>query len=101
MKSIVSPEWPAVLEAYRIRSHGRIQVRKLTQRFGFQIHAGDCLPHPSLLFGLSQVDSSGHTARFAVRIELDSGEIWDAAHGSGLLGHLEQASWPSRNEEHP
>ena len=101
MKTIVSPLWPTVLETYRIRSHGRIQVRKQTQRFGFQIHAGDCVPHPSLLFGLSQVDSSGHPARFAVRVEMESGEIWDAAHGMGLLGHLEQASWPSRDDEHP
>jgi hypothetical protein len=101
MKTIAPPTWPALLEDYSIRSHGRIQVRKQTQRFGFQIRAGDCVPHPSLLVGMSQVDSAGSTARFVVRIDMDSGEIWDAANGTGLLGRLEQPCWPSQDDEHP
>src|SRR4029078_8148344 len=82
-----------------IRSHGRIHVRKNTQRFGFQIRARDCVPHPALMFGIAQVESDHQRVRFAVRLDLESGEIWDAAHGTGLLGTLEHANWPSPDDE--
>src|SRR5258708_5561388 len=101
MKTTVSPNWPEVLQAFRIRSHGRIQVLRLTQRFGFQIRARDTVPHPALMFGLAQVDGNGRNARFAVRVEMDSGEVWDAANDGGLLGFIEHANWPSRDEAHP
>ena len=95
MKTLPAPHWPPVLESFRIRSHGRISVRKCPQRFGFQIRARDCVPHPALIFGIAQVESDQQRVRFAVRLDLESGEIWDAAHGTGLLGSLEHANWPS------
>lgn len=101
MKTLPAPHWPSVLDSFRIRSHGRIHVRRVTQRFGFQIRAGDCVPHPSMIFGLAQVESSGQRVRFAVRIDMESGEIWDAAHDFGLLGTLERSLWPSTDDAHP
>lgn len=101
MSTTLSPNWPDVLKAFRVRSHGRIQVRKATQRFGFQIRARDTVPHPELLVGLAQVDGSGPPARFAVRVDLEFGEVWDAAHGAGMLGPVERSTWPSRDEDHP
>ncbi len=101
MKTIASSRWPDVLHAFRVRSHGRIHVRKATQSFGFQIRARDTVPHPSLLFGLAQVHSPGPLARFVTRIDLDSGEVWDAAHDCGLLGHFTPADWQGRDEGQP
>ena len=101
MKTIASSRWPDVLQAFRVRSHGRIHVRKATQSFGFQIRARDTMPHPALIFGLAQVHCPGQLARFVTRIDLESGEVWDAAHDGGLLGHVNAANWPARDEEHP
>lgn len=101
MKTIVSPRWPDVLQAFRVRSHGRIHVQKTTQNFGFQIRARDTVPHPALIFGLAQVHSPGPLVRFVARIDLDSGEVWDAAHEGGPLGHITPVICPSREEAHP
>jgi hypothetical protein len=101
MKTITSSHWPDVLQAFRVHSHGRIQVLKATQSFGFQIRARDTVPHPALIFGLAQVYSPGQLARFTVRFDLESGEVWDAANDGGLLGHIATANWPSPDEEHP
>lgn len=101
MKTIASTRWPNVLQAFRVRSHGRIHVKKVTQNFGFQIRVRDTLPHPSLIFGLAQVHSPGRVARFVARIDLESGEVWDAADDSELLGHFSTDKWQSREEDHP
>ena len=101
MNLVALTSWPDILHAFSIRGHGRILVGDNTQRFGFQIRGRDTVPHPSLLFGLAQVDGDGEGARFAVRIDLDTGEIWDAAHDGGLLGSLDAPLWPAMEEEHP
>lgn len=101
MKTLTSSHWPDVLQAFRISGHGRIQVSKATLSFGFQIRARDVVPHPSLVFGLAQIHSPGQAARFSIRLDLESGEVWDAANDCGLLGHLSTANWPSRDQEHP
>ena len=101
MKLLTPTRWPEILKSFRINGHGRISVVQRTLRLGFQIRARDVVPHPSLLFGLAQVDCVGEGARFVVRIDLDSGEVWDAAHDGGLLGSLETPLWPSSDEAHP
>ncbi len=101
MNLLAPTHWPEILHVFRIQGHGRIWVTGRTQRFGFQIRARDAFPHPSLLFGLAQVNGDGHGARFAVRIDFESGEVWDAAHEGGLLGSLESSHWQAKDEEHP
>ncbi len=101
MKTLVSSRWPEVLQSFRVRSHGRVHVRQATQNFGFQIRARDTVPHPSLIFGLAQVHSPGPLARFVTRIDLESGEVWDAAHDCGLLGYVTPTSWDSPDEGQP
>jgi hypothetical protein len=101
MKTITSPRWPDVLQAFRVRSHGRIRVQKATQNFGFQIRARDTVPHPSLIFGLAEVHSPGPVARFVTRVDLESGEVWNAADGGELLGHLDTTTWHDREDDHP
>jgi len=101
MKTITSSRWPDVLQAFRVRSHGRIRVRKVTQKFGFQIRVRDTVPHPSLIFGLAQVHNPGPVARFVARVDLESGEVWDAADGGELLGDFDAAAWRCREEDHP
>ena len=101
MKTIASPRWPEVLQPFRVRSHGRVHVRKVTLNFGFQIRARDTVPHPALIFGLAQVHSAGPLARFVTRIDLESGEVWDAANDTGLLGHINTANWQVCEDGHP
>lgn len=102
MMNLLTPtRWPDILNAFRIHGHGRISVNLRTERFGFQIRACDTVPHPSLLFGLAQVECGGDGARFAVRVDLESGEVWDATNEGGLLGSLETPFWPSAEGAHP
>ncbi len=101
MNLLASSRWPDVLQSFRIRGHGRISVNDRTQRFGFQIRARDTVPHPSLIFGLAQIDGQGQSARFAVRVDLESGEVWDAGHNGGLLGSMDSSRWPSADDAHP
>lgn len=101
MNLLAPTHWPEILHAFRIQGHGRIWVTDRTERFGFQIRACDTVPHPSLIFGLAQVNGDGNGARFAVRIDFESGDVWDAAHDGGWLGSLESALWPANDEKHP
>jgi hypothetical protein len=101
MNTTVSTHWPDVLQAFRVRSHGRVRVKRVTQSFGFQIRARDIVPHPSLIFGLAQVHSAGPLVRFVARIDLESGEVWDAAHDCGLLGYVTVPSWKAPEEGQP
>ena len=91
--TFVSNHWPEVLQPFRIRSHGRIHVQKSTLNFGFQIRARDTVPHPALIFGLAQVHGPGPLARFVVRIDLESGDVWDAANENGFLGQVSTCLW--------
>jgi hypothetical protein len=93
MKTLVSSRWPEVLQPFRVRSHGRVHVQKRTLNFGFQIRARDTVPHPALIFGLAQVHSPGPLARFVMRLDLETGEVWDAANDTGLLGQVNTSHW--------
>lgn len=82
--------------------HGRIRVRCCTRNFGFEIRACNPVSHPSLVFALVEDSrASQHPVQFAVRVDLESGEIWDIANNTGVIGWLELDDWKSASEEHP
>ena len=103
MKSSVASPWPALQNDFETRCHGRIRVKDCTTSFGFQIHAANPLPHPSLIFALSQGYEPGvtKTVKFAVKVDLDTGEIWDVANNTGVIGWLDRELWPSEADEYP
>lgn len=102
MKSTVASSWPSKLADFSTRCHGRIRVRDCTSSFGFQIHAANPLPHPVLVFALSQAPEIGRAAvQFAVKVDLESGEIWDVANNTGVIGWLDRELWPSLTEDYP
>lgn len=79
-------------EAYELLNFGAVAVPAKPSRFGFQV---DVTPSTSLnqvVFGLvEQQTGERGTARvgFAVRVDLERGEIWDMVNGSGLIGWVE------------
>lgn len=71
---------------------GQVTVPEHPLRFGFQV---DIIPSQApthLLFGLiTRVRDgrfSGRSHGFAVRVDLETGEIWDALNDSGLIGWI-------------
>ena len=88
---------------FRTRCHGKVRVRSCTTSFGFQIYAANPVPHPTLVFALSQgpSESGSKAVQFAVKVDLESGEIWDVANHTGVIGWLDRELWPSVTEEYP
>lgn len=82
----------AQFEGFDVLNFGTLTVPAKPSRFGFQL---DVTPTPSLthvVFGLVQPSSTPRgKARvgFAVRIDLERGEIWDLINDSGLIGWVE------------
>ncbi len=95
-----SPLGPEVSSHFNLDSHGLIRVRQRTRRFGFEVQVEDLQLQPSLIFGMARMDGTKDNARFAVRLELSSGEIWDAAHDTGMIGVLDPTPYPGREELH-
>ena len=99
-----SPWSPAVAALHDVAAqcHGRVRVRYCTKNFGFEIRACNPVSHPSLVFALVQ-DSRGtqQPVQFAVRVDLESGEIWDIANNTGVIGWLELGHWKNAGEEYP
>jgi hypothetical protein len=102
MKSSIATPWLSTQSDFSTSCHGKIRVRQCSTSFGFQIHACNPLPHPTLVFALSQVvEPGGKSVQFAVRVDLESGEIWDIANSTGVIGWLDRELWPSVTEEYP
>lgn len=102
MKSPIVSSWLAKQGDFSTQSHGKIRVRQCTKWFGFQIRARHALSHPSLVFALSQVlEGIQHAVQFAVRVDLETGEIWDIANSTGVIGWLDRDLWPNVEEEFP
>ena len=103
MRTLDLPSWPEIKDIKNLQSHGKISVQERTLSFGFQIHARTPMPRPSIVFTLSQ--TSGETNRrpvqFGIRVDFESGEIWDIANKSGVLGFLEKDLWPAQEGEYP
>jgi hypothetical protein len=83
--------------SFELVSFGQINVPTHPLSFGFQV---DVVPSQiqtsQILFGLvSRIrDESGkiRSHGFAVRIDLETGEIWDMINGSGLVAWLDSPS---------
>lgn len=102
MKSSVASPWLSTQSDFSTGGHGKIRVRQCSTSFGFQIHARNPVPHPTLVFALSQVpEAGGKIVQFAVRVDLESGEIWDIANNTGVIGWLDRELWPSVMDEYP
>lgn len=82
------------------RDYGSIAVTELTNGFGFQIRACNPLSHPSLYLALTTL-AAPQPVTFAVRVDLESGEIWDIGNHTGMLGWLDRDLWPNASEAYP
>ncbi len=103
MRTLDLPTWPEIHDLKNQQSHGKINVQERTLSFGFQIHARTPIPPPSIVFTLSQISGETNRApvKFGIRVDFESGEIWDIANKSGVLGFLEKDFWPSQEGEYP
>lgn len=82
------------------RDYGSIEVTEVTNGFGFQIRACNPLSHPSLFLALT-TPGDAPAVTFAVRVDLESGEIWDIGNNTGMLGWLDRDLWPNASEDYP
>lgn len=103
MKSLTPFPWPDVQSDFELHRHGKILVRESSSCFGFQIAASNPVPHPTLYFALHQEPSgaANKPVQFGVRIDLESGEIWDMANRSGVIGTLDCEALQSDLISHP
>ncbi|MFZ4763514.1 MAG: hypothetical protein ACOYMN_01070 [Roseimicrobium sp.] len=102
MKSPAVQTWLAAQGDFSVHFHGKVRVRQCTNWFGFQIRARLSLTRPSLVFALSQLaEGTRKPVQFGVRVDLDSGEIWDVANQTGVIGWLDRDLWPNGEEEFP
>lgn len=83
----------AELESFDTLNFGTVSVPARPSRFGFQV---DVTPTPGMnevVFGLVQSPAGSRSGKprlgFAVRVDLERGEIWDLVNGSGLIGWVE------------
>lgn len=86
--------------AHVVRDYGKISVTEATSSFGFHIRACNSLSHPTLFLALTTLDSL-QPVTFAVRVDLESGEIWDIGNNTGVLGWLDRDLWPDASEDYP
>lgn len=100
---LVSPE--TAFAGFNLVSFGEILVPDHPLRFGFQV---DIVPSQNhcrqIILALVSNQRSGpegekRTHGFAVKLDLDSGEIWDLLNDSGLVGWLERPMDSFTDEE--
>ena len=79
------------LESFNWVGFGSLTIPGKPMRFGFQIDIVPAVPCPEVAFGVVQRNAARGTfgPGFAVRIDIERGEIWDLVNGSGLVGWLE------------
>ena len=72
------------------REYGSIHVHQRTSHFGFQmqVHMDD--GDDSVIFALTSQHAQSELGQFCVRVDLITGEIWDTANHTGLIGWLNQ-----------
>ncbi|MBB5038942.1 hypothetical protein [Prosthecobacter dejongeii] len=90
---------------FDLLSFGEILVPDHPLRFGFQV---DIVPSQNacrqiviaLVAKTSEVSAEGHPMHgFAVRVDLETGEIWDLVNDSGLVGWIERPMDSFTDEE--
>lgn len=94
----------SVFSAYNLVSFGDIVVPPHPLRFGFQV---DIVPSQNecrqVVFALLCKDSQGSseapTSGFAIRVDLQTGEVWDLLNDSGLIGWVEKPMEAFTEEE--
>ncbi|TDU81092.1 hypothetical protein EI77_00394 [Prosthecobacter fusiformis] len=100
---LVSPE--TAFASYDLVSFGKVLVPAHPLRFGFQV---DIVPSQSVckqvVFALvsSELEIQNGVKRshgFAVRVDIETGEIWDLLNDSGLVGWIEQPMDSFTDEE--
>jgi hypothetical protein len=93
------------LEAYDWFSYGTLDLPLQQVRFGFQLdYVPPSFGSPQIVFGLVQWNPENHsiTSGFAVRFDMESGEIWDLLNDTGLVGWVENPLGPHAfSEEDP
>jgi len=100
---LVSPE--TAFASFDLVSFGSVVVPAHPLRFGFQV---DIVPFQNacqqVIIALVSRDvevrnGSAHTHGFAVRVDLETGEIWDLLNDSGLVGWIERPMDSFTDEE--
>lgn len=79
------------LETFDWVGFGTLTIPSKPMRFGFQVDIVPTVLHPEIAFGVVRRDpvTGSLGVGFAVRVDLDRGEIWDLVNNSGLVGWLE------------
>ena len=83
----------AEFESFELLNFGSVEVPAEPVRFGFQIDLTPSVLLSQVVFGLVQKGGKPGTpnrAGFAVRLDLDRGEIWDMVNNSGLIGWIDE-----------
>jgi len=78
---------------YEVLSFGAQSLPTTPVRFGFQVDLTILPGISEVVFGLVNLNHGRHSTQptgFAIRIDLERGEIWDIMNDSGLIGWLEQ-----------
>lgn len=92
-QSTCSTPSDSLFAGFTLQSLGHLIVPDFPARFQFQVDIVPSECPEQLIFGLIARDavnsSQGRTSGFAIRLELDTQEIWDALHQTGVLGALE------------
>lgn len=99
----------AEFEAFHLLNYGNVPAPAIPSRFGFQLDLSALKNVQEVVFGLVQsspvrqgrdggfdpvaafcVEPREGRVGFAVRVDLERGEIWDLVNGSGLIGWIEE-----------
>ena len=82
----------SALEPFDVANYGIVEVPSGPARFGFQVDLSPNVILREAVFGLIQQGSSddGKSIGFAVRLDLERGEIWDLINDSGLIGWVDK-----------
>lgn len=79
------------LESFNWVGFGHLTVPSKPTRFGFQVDIVPSALLPEIAFGIVQREPKTGSlgVGFAVKVDLDRGEIWDLVNQSGLVGWIE------------
>ncbi|MBL9178608.1 MAG: hypothetical protein JNM65_11125 [Verrucomicrobiaceae bacterium] len=83
----------AAFSDFQVQSYGSLVLPDHPIRFGFQVDIVPDYCPKNILFGLISRDpvngGTPKTSGFAVRVDLETREVWDVLNDSGLVGWVE------------